>query len=85
MRVVIVEVHNTHGERRLYTLRPQQQGKGWVDEMDKDFYVSPFIDMEAHYTVRVQDDPGSPPHRHHRDRAGRAAAVRRPWWPSDDD
>ncbi len=58
MRVVIVEVHNTHGERRLYTLRPQQRGKGWVDEMDKDFYVSPFIDMEAHYTVRVQDDPG---------------------------
>ncbi len=42
----------------LYTLRPQRQGKGWIDEMDKDFYVSPFIDMEAHYTVRVQDDPG---------------------------
>jgi uncharacterized protein len=57
MRVIVVEVHNTHGERRLYTLRPQPRGKGWVDEMDKDFYVSPFIDMEAHYTVRVQDDP----------------------------
>ena len=27
--------------------------------MDKDFYVSPFIDMEARYTVRVQDEPGS--------------------------
>ena len=25
--------------------------------MDKDFYVSPFIDMDARYTVRVQDDP----------------------------
>mgnify|MGYP001815342129 FL=1 len=58
MQVVIVEVHNTHGERRLYTLRPQRQGKAWVDEMDKDFYVSPFIDMDAHYVVRVQDDPG---------------------------
>ncbi|HSM32583.1 MAG TPA: DUF1365 domain-containing protein [Anaerolineae bacterium] len=57
MAVVIVEVHNTHGERRLYTLRPQLRGKGWVDEMDKDFYVSPFIDMDAHYSVRVQDDP----------------------------
>ncbi len=57
MQVVILEVHNTHGGRRLYTLRPQRQGKAWVDEMDKDFYVSPFIDMEAHYTVRVQDDP----------------------------
>jgi hypothetical protein len=27
--------------------------------MDKDLYVSPFIDMDARYTVRVQDDPGS--------------------------
>ena len=59
LRVVIVEVHNTHNERRLYTLQPQRRGKGWVDEMDKDFYVSPFIDMDAHYTVRVQDDPSS--------------------------
>jgi len=56
LRVVIIEVHNTHGERRLYTLRPQRRGSGWVDEMDKDFYVSPFIDMDAHYAVRVQDD-----------------------------
>ena len=57
MRAVIIEVHNTHHERRLYTLRPERQGKAWVDAMDKDFYVSPFIDMEARYTVRVQDDP----------------------------
>jgi DUF1365 family protein len=57
MRVVIIEVHNTHHERRLYTLRPQRRGAGWVDSMDKDFYVSPFIDMDARYTVRVQDDP----------------------------
>jgi DUF1365 family protein len=27
--------------------------------MDKDFYVSPFIDMEGTYTVHVADDPGS--------------------------
>jgi DUF1365 family protein len=59
LQVLIVEVHNTHQERRLYTLRPQARGRGWVDEMDKDFYVSPFIDMEAHYSVRVQDDPSS--------------------------
>ncbi len=57
MRVVIIEVHNTHGERRLYTLHPTPRGDGWVDGMDKDFYVSPFIGMEAQYTVRVQDDP----------------------------
>jgi DUF1365 family protein len=57
MRAVIVEVHNTHHERRLYSLRPERRGKAWIDAMDKDFYVSPFIDMDAHYTVRVQDDP----------------------------
>jgi DUF1365 family protein len=57
LRVVVIEVHNTHGERRLYTLQPQRRGQAWVDAMDKDFYVSPFIDMDAHYTVRVQDDP----------------------------
>jgi len=57
MQVIIIEVHNTHNERRLYTLRPERRGKAWVDAMDKDFYVSPFIDMDAHYTVRVQDDP----------------------------
>ena len=56
MQTVIVEVHNTHGERRLYTLRPERQGKAWIDDMEKDFYVSPFIDMDARYTVRVQDD-----------------------------
>ena len=58
MQVIVIEVHNTHDERRLYTLRPERRGKAWVDDMDKDFYVSPFIDMDAHYTVRVQDDPG---------------------------
>lgn len=56
LRVVIVEVHNTHGERRLYTLRPQRKGGGYVESFDKDFYVSPFIDMDARYTLRVQDD-----------------------------
>jgi DUF1365 family protein len=57
LRVIVIEVHNTHGERRLYTLHPQRRGQAWVDAMDKDFYVSPFIDLDARYTVRVQDDP----------------------------
>ena len=57
LRVAVLEVHNTHHERRLYTLRPERKGKAWVDAMDKDFYVSPFIDMDARYTVRIQDDP----------------------------
>jgi DUF1365 family protein len=59
LRVVVVEVHNTHLERHLYTLRPETPGRQFVASMDKDFYVSPFIDMEGRYTVHVQDDPAS--------------------------
>lgn len=57
LRVVIVEVHNTHLERHLYTLRPREGSRHFVASMDKAFYVSPFIDMEGRYTVHVQDDP----------------------------
>ena len=58
LRVVIVEVSNTpHLERHLYTLRPREPGRGFVASMDKDFYVSPFIDMGGRYTVHVQDEP----------------------------
>ena len=55
LRVVIVEVHNTHRERRLYTLRPAATRAAHVASMGKDHYVSPFISMDAAYTVRVQD------------------------------
>jgi uncharacterized protein len=57
LRVVIVEVHNTHLERHLYTLRPRSVEGPFVASMDKDFYVSPFIDMEGQYTVHVADEP----------------------------
>jgi DUF1365 family protein len=59
LRVVIIEVHNTHLERHLYTLHPEAPGRKFVSSMEKDFYVSPFIDMEGHYSVHVQDDPAS--------------------------
>lgn len=55
LRVVIVEVHNTHLERKVYTLRPEVRGTAHVASMDKEHYVSPFIDMDARYTVRVRD------------------------------
>jgi DUF1365 family protein len=55
LRIVVVEVHNTHLERHLYTLRPRTEGPRFVASMEKDFYVSPFIDMEGTYTVHVQD------------------------------
>jgi uncharacterized protein len=57
LRVVIVEVHNTHHERHLYTLHRPADGPGFVASMDKEFYVSPFIDMAGRYTVRVRDEP----------------------------
>jgi DUF1365 family protein len=57
LQVVIVEVHNTHLERHLYTLRRPAAGPDFVASMDKDFYVSPFIEMVGRYTVRVRDEP----------------------------
>lgn len=56
LRVVVIEVHNTHGERHLYTLRPDRDGERFTAGMDKDFYVSPFIEMEGRYAVHVRDD-----------------------------
>lgn len=56
LAVVIVEVHNTHGERHLYVLRGGATDVGFVDSMDKAFYVSPFIEMAGRYTVRVRDE-----------------------------
>jgi hypothetical protein len=56
LQVVIVEVHNTFGERHLYTLRPEEQGDHFVGSMEKKFFVSPFIGMEGRYTVHVRDD-----------------------------
>lgn len=64
LRVVIVEVHNTHDERHLYVLRPDgaaessagsPAGAPFRAGMAKDFYVSPFIGMEGRYSVFVRD------------------------------
>jgi DUF1365 family protein len=60
LRVVVVEVHNTHHERHLYTLTPRPDGKRvFRSSMDKTFYVSPFIEIQGGYTVRVRDEPES--------------------------
>ena len=59
LRTVIVEVHNTFGERHLYTLRRRagdEPGAAFVAGMDKAFFVSPFIDVDGHYSVFVRDD-----------------------------
>ena len=59
LRRVVVEVHNTHLERHLYSLAPEGEGRAFVSSMEKDFYVSPFIDMEGRYSVHVSDDASS--------------------------
>ena len=56
LRVVIVEVHNTHGERHLYTLHGGVSDGAFEASMAKDFYVSPFIAMAGRYRVLVRDD-----------------------------
>jgi DUF1365 family protein len=58
LAAVVVEVHNTHGERHLYTLRPEAAADGapFRAGMEKAFYVSPFLEMEGRYTVHVRDD-----------------------------
>ena len=60
LRVVVVEVHNTFGERHLYTLRPRDgQGRPgpFTAGMEKDFFVSPFISVDGDYAVHVRDEP----------------------------
>ena len=72
LRVVIVEVHNTFGERHLYVLRPGGAGRATVGvtgdasptaeppftaSMPTDFFVSPFISADGRYAVHVRDDP----------------------------
>lgn len=59
LRAVIVEVHNTFGERHRYLLRRRPADavdRLWGD-MAKAFFVSPFIDRHGRYTVSVDDRP----------------------------
>ncbi len=58
LRMVVVEVHNTHLERHLYTLRRRSgTDERFVASMAKEFYVSPFIDIAGRYTVHIDDAP----------------------------
>jgi len=57
LAAVLIEVHNTHGERHVYPLLPDDgDGTRFTASMDKEFYVSPFIDMTARYAVQVRDE-----------------------------
>jgi DUF1365 family protein len=52
---VVVEVHNTYGERHLYTLEAAPGSSMFSAQMNKDFYVSPFIGASGRYSVTVRE------------------------------
>jgi DUF1365 family protein len=47
---VVAEVHNTYGGRHCYLLRTDDQGRASVD---KEFYVSPFLEVDGQYVMRL--------------------------------
>jgi hypothetical protein len=47
---VVAEVHNTHGQRHAYLLRPDERGRA---RTDKEFYVSPFLTVAGHYRLSL--------------------------------
>lgn len=55
LRAVLVEVHNTYGGRHAYVLRPDASGRA---DTAKEFYVSPFNDVEGDYAIRFHLERG---------------------------
>jgi DUF1365 family protein len=49
---VVAEVHNTHGERHCYLLRPDAAGRATVDKV---FFVSPFFAVDGRYELTCSD------------------------------
>ncbi|MEP6649150.1 MAG: DUF1365 domain-containing protein [Lapillicoccus sp.] len=54
LECVVVEVHNTYGERHAYLVRPDGSGRA---STDKELYVSPFNDVSGSYDLLVPE-PG---------------------------
>jgi len=50
LRAVVLEVHNTYGERHAYLLDVDATGRAHTD---KAFHVSPFNDVSGRYDVRL--------------------------------
>ena len=47
---VVVEVHNTYGDRHAYLVHPDEQGRA---RTEKQMYVSPFHGTDGHYEIAV--------------------------------
>ncbi len=54
LRALVLEVHNTYGERHAYLVDVDDGGRG---ALDKEFYVSPFNDTHGRYVVAVELRP----------------------------
>ncbi len=50
LAAVVVEVHNTYGDRHAYVVHPDEQGRA---RTDKAMYVSPFHGTDGHYELAV--------------------------------
>ena len=58
LRAVVAEVHNTYGQRHAYVLpvTTAALSTGGVDaRVGKEFYVSPFLEVEGGYRIRVTE------------------------------
>lgn len=57
LRVVFAEVHNTHGDREVYTFLPGDDSAAvFKGAQEKRMYVSPFIAADATYELLVWED-----------------------------
>ncbi|MCX5156783.1 DUF1365 domain-containing protein [Streptomyces sp. NBC_00291] len=56
LRHVVAEVHNTYGERHCYLLGPEA-ARGTA-RAAKEFYVSPFLDVDGGYRMRLPEPDG---------------------------
>jgi hypothetical protein len=58
LRLVLAEVHNTHGEEHVYDLERAGEGEVYASRAEKVLYVSPFIDMDARYVFECREEAG---------------------------
>ena len=53
LRCVVLEIHNTYGERHAHLARPDTTGRF---QLHKEFYVSPFFTVHGQYDVLLRLD-----------------------------
>lgn len=53
LAALVHEVSNTFGERHFYVLPPREESGAITQACEKDFFVSPFLEMDLRYEFRV--------------------------------